>query len=74
MSASSARRWTSCKPVSSASGASSAANGAKLSETRSNPLARAQSIAAQISHSLKPFGVVRSRGIDESESDRGAAA
>ena len=28
--------------------------------------------AAQMSHSLKPFGVERSRGIDESESDRDA--
>ena len=33
---------------------------------------RAQSIVSQISHSLKPFGVVRSRGIDESDSARPA--
>ena len=68
-SASSARRCSSCMPVSSASGASSAANGAKFSETLLDSRApRAQPIAAQISHSLKPFGVVRRRGIDESDS------
>ena len=66
---SSARRCTDCMPVSSSSGASSAANGAKFSDTRSNPAARAHAIDAQISHSLKPFGVVRNRGIDDSESD-----
>ena len=64
-----ARRCTDCIPVSSSSGASSAANGAKFSDTRSNPAARAHAIDAQISHSLKPFGVVRKRGIDDSESE-----
>ena len=53
---------------SSASGTSSAAKGAKFSEIRSKPFARAHSTVSQISHSLKPFGVERSRGIDESDS------
>src|SRR5262249_10462799 len=71
----SARRCSSCAPESSASGASSAAKGEKLSETRAYPCSRAQAIASQISHSLKPFGVAaRTRGIDESESAETAGA
>src|SRR5919204_271335 len=65
LSASSARRCTSCSADSSASGASSAANGAKFSDTRAKPRSRAHPIATVISHSLKPFGVERRRGIDD---------
>src|SRR4029077_17340679 len=66
---SSARRCNCCVPESSAPGVSRAAKGEKLSDTRPYPCDRAQATVSQISHSLKPFGVVlRNRGIDESES------
>ena len=57
-SASSALRSSRCSAQSSASGASRAANGAKLSEMRSKPCSRAHRRVSQTSHSLKPFGVV----------------
>src|SRR5581483_11648557 len=63
-----ARFCTRSSPFRSASGASRAANGAKFSDTYAKPWSRPQPIASQISHSLKPFGVSRRRGIEDSES------
>src|SRR5262249_7387915 len=64
-------RWARWPADSWAGGASGGAKGAKYSEPRSYPCPRAQARVSKTSHSLNPFGVVRRRGIDES--DRAAA-
>src|SRR5437764_12325001 len=42
----------------------------ELSDTRSNPYRRAHVTVSATSHSLNPFGLVRRRGIEDSESVR----
>src|SRR5262249_18844468 len=61
-------RCTRGEAESSPYGASAAAKGEKFNETRSYPWLAAQSTVSATSHSWNPFGVVRRRGIDDSES------